>query len=162
MPSRFRDRGGNLVRNQRPSIWSNRRCASKPNQVASSGGTPIGDTVAGTQPAATQPRDFVSVRPRPGCVVLLSLPFFIHAVRRRVVVWAPTASPHAAWVAQQARNASMEMTELGQGATHLLIDHDVKYEAGFDAVFEADEVEVKRVGPRASNMTRSPSGGCRH
>ncbi|AWM36982.1 hypothetical protein GobsT_51360 [Gemmata obscuriglobus] len=36
--------------------------------------------------------------------------------------------------------------------THLLIDHDTKHAANFDTVFEAQEVEVKRVGPRAPNM----------
>ena len=38
------------------------------------------------------------------------------------------------------------------GMTHLIIDHDSKYVAGFDAVLEADGVKVKRVGPRAPNM----------
>ena len=37
--------------------------------------------------------------------------------------------------------------------THLLlIDNDSKFTDSFDAVFEAQEAEVKRVGPRAPNM----------
>ena len=46
----------------------------------------------------------------------------------------------------------MQMGDWGLTATHLLIDHDAKYAAGFDAVFEAEDVAVKRVGPRAPNM----------
>lgn len=69
-----------------------------------------------------------------------------------VAVLAPAASPDGAWVAQQARNATMEMAEQGAGITHLRIDHDAKYAASFGAVFEAQEVEVQRVGPRAPNM----------
>lgn len=65
---------------------------------------------------------------------------------------APTANPDVAWVAQQARNASMAMGEQGRGITHLLIDHDTKFTSSFDAVFEADGAEVKRAGPRAPNM----------
>ncbi|HEY1191864.1 MAG TPA: integrase core domain-containing protein [Gemmata sp.] len=97
--------------------------------------------------------DFVSVRTHTlGGVVDVYLLFFIHVGSREVLVSAPTASPDAAWVAQQARNASMAMAEQGAGTTHLLIDHDAKYAANFDTVFEAQDVEVKRVGPRAPNM----------
>ena len=82
----------------------------------------------------------------------LYLLFFIHVGSRRAIVSAPTANPDAAWAAQQARNASMQMGDWGLTASHLLIDHDAKYAAGFGAVFEAEGVEVKRVGPRAPNM----------
>jgi hypothetical protein len=57
--------------------------------------------------------------------------------------------PDAAWVTQQARNASMKKAEWNLPATHLLIDHDTKFVPGFDAVFAADGTEVKWVGPRA-------------
>ena len=36
--------------------------------------------------------------------------------------------------------------------THLFIDHDTKFTDHFDAVFEAEGAEVKRVGPLAPNM----------
>lgn len=36
----------------------------------------------------------------------------------------------------------MELADLGLGTTHLLIDHGAKYAQSFDAVFEAQEVEV--------------------
>jgi putative transposase len=97
--------------------------------------------------------DFVSVRTLTTAgFVDLYLIFFIHVGSRRVIASAPTASPDSAWVAQQARNASMQMQEWGLEATHLLIDNDPKFTSSFDAVFQADDVEVKRVGPRAPNM----------
>ncbi len=78
--------------------------------------------------------------------------FFIHVGSRKVIVSAPTANPDAAWIAQQGRNASMPMSDENLSATHLLIDHDAMYAASFEAVFEAEGTEVKRVGPRAPNM----------
>ena len=56
----------------------------------------------------------------------------------RVIVSSPTTSPNGQWVAQQARNATMTMGDLGLGVSHLLIDHDTKFTAAFDAVFEAE------------------------
>jgi putative transposase len=97
--------------------------------------------------------DFVSVRTLTSAgVVDLYLLFFIHVGSRRVVASNPTAHPDAAWVAQQARNATMEIADLGLKATHLLIDHDAKFTGAFDAVWGAEGCEVRRVGPRAPNM----------
>lgn len=97
--------------------------------------------------------DFVSVRTLTSAsVVDLYLLFFIHVGSRRVVVSSPTAHPDTAWVAQQARNATMAIADLGLKATHLLIDHDAKFTGAFDAVWAAEGCEVRRVGPRAPNM----------
>jgi putative transposase len=97
--------------------------------------------------------DFVSVRTMTlGGIVELYLLFFLHIGSRRVIVSAPTASPDAAWVAQQARNASMQMQEWGLSASRVLIDNDRKFQSGFDAVFEGQGTAVQRVGPRAPNM----------
>jgi putative transposase len=97
--------------------------------------------------------DFVSARTLTSAgVVDLYLLFFTHVGSRRVVVSNPTAHPDAAWVAQQARNATMEVADLGLTATHLLIDHDAKFTGAFDAVWDAEGCEVRRVGPRAPNM----------
>jgi putative transposase len=82
----------------------------------------------------------------------LYLLFFVHVGTRRVIASGVTANPGSAWVAQQARNASMRMAEWGLPATHLLLDHDAKFTREFDAVFRADGVEVKRVGPVAPNL----------
>jgi putative transposase len=97
--------------------------------------------------------DFVSVRTLTMTgVVELYLLFFIHIGSRRVIVSAPTANPDAAWVAQQARNASMQMQKWGLSASRLIRDGDRKFQEGFAAVFEAQGTVVQRVGPRAPNM----------
>src|SRR5262245_46733988 len=44
------------------------------------------------------------------------------------------------------------MEELGLPARFLLRDYDSKYTGDFDAVFEAEGTEVKRVGPVAPNL----------
>jgi putative transposase len=85
-------------------------------------------------------------------IVDLFILFFIHIETRRVFVAGVTAAPNAEWVTQQARNVTMVAAEMNLGMSHLIIDHDSKYVAGFDAVLEADGVEVKRVGPRAPNL----------
>jgi putative transposase len=97
--------------------------------------------------------DFLSVKSwtTSGLVDLYIL-FFLHVGSRRAFVAGITAHPDAAWVTQQARNASMVMADWGLPATHLLLDHDTKFASGFDAVFEAEGVLVKRVGPRAPNL----------
>jgi putative transposase len=97
--------------------------------------------------------DSVSVRTLTAAgVVELYLLFFIHVGTRKVVASSPTTSPDSAWVAQQARNASMQMAEWSLGVDYLLIDHDAKFTKSFDAVLEAEGAEVKRVGPAAPNM----------
>lgn len=63
-----------------------------------------------------------------------------------------TVAPTGEWVTQQARNFTMAAADMKLGVTHLIIDHDAKFTAAFDAVLEADGIEVKRVGPRAPNM----------
>jgi putative transposase len=97
--------------------------------------------------------DFLSVRgaTRAGFVEFDIL-FFLHVGTRWVIVSGVTASPDAAWVAQPARNASMQMAEWGLPASHLLLDHDAKFTREFDAVFEDEGVEVTRVGPQAPNL----------
>jgi putative transposase len=82
----------------------------------------------------------------------LHLLFFIHIGSRRVFVSSPTANPDSAWVAQQARNVSMQMEDWGLTARMLIIDHDTKFTRSFDAVFEVNDTEMKRVGPRSPNM----------
>ncbi|MDB5309424.1 MAG: Integrase core domain protein, partial [Gemmataceae bacterium] len=97
--------------------------------------------------------DFLSVKSATltGFVDLYVL-FFIHLGTRRVIVSGPTANPDAQWVTQQARNASATMADWGLPASHLLLDHDTKFTSSFDAVFESDGTEVKRVGPMAPDL----------
>jgi putative transposase len=41
---------------------------------------------------------------------------------------------------------------VGLTASRVIIDHDTKFARGFDPVFETEEAEVQRVGPKAPNM----------
>jgi len=111
------------------------------------------DPGAGPTRVGRSARTFLSVRTQTlsGAVDLYLL-FFLHVGTRRVIVSGPTARPDAAWVAQQARNASMRMGEMGLPAVLLLRDRDTKFGPGFDAVFGADGVRVKPVGPAAPNL----------
>ena len=46
----------------------------------------------------------------------------------------------------------MTMEDWKLPITHLIIDHDTKFTDHFDAVFESEGAEIKRVGPLAPNM----------
>jgi hypothetical protein len=63
-----------------------------------------------------------------------------------------TARPDRAWVAQQARNVARHFAEQGHAPTHMPLDYDGKVGPDFDAIFEADGVAVKRLGPVAPNL----------
>jgi hypothetical protein len=73
---------------------------------------------------------------------------------RRVIWFAVTDRPDAAWVSQQARNVSWELNELAMQARFLIHDRDHKYGGGSDLVFEGDGVVVIRTpiaAPRANS-----------
>jgi putative transposase len=97
--------------------------------------------------------DFFSVKSltTKGLVDLYVL-FFLHVDSRQVFLAGVTAQPDKAWVTQMARNAVLHFAEQEHAPTHLLIDHDSKYVAEFDAVLEAEDIEVKRLGPLAPNL----------
>jgi putative transposase len=78
--------------------------------------------------------------------------FFIHVSSRRVHVAGRSANPNAAWVAQQARNACMFFAEQPEKPKYLLRNNDGKFQKAFDTVFEAEKIDVIRVGPRAPNI----------
>jgi len=83
---------------------------------------------------------------------------------RRVIWFAVTDSPNAAWVSQQARNVSWEVDELGGQARLLIHDHDHKYGGGSDRVFEAAGVAVIRTpiaAPRANSHMERQIGSTR-
>jgi hypothetical protein len=61
---------------------------------------------------------------------------------RRLIWFAVTDQPDGGWVAQQARNVSWELNELGVQARILVHDHDAKYGGGSDLVFKAEGIEV--------------------
>ncbi len=78
--------------------------------------------------------------------------FFINVGTRRVHLAGLTARPDRAWVAQQARNMALVFADEPAKPQILLRDHDAKFVAEFDRVFQAEGIEVKRVGPRAPDL----------
>jgi transposase InsO family protein len=89
---------------------------------------------------------------------------YMELATRRVIWFAVTDSPNAAWVSQQARNVSWELNELGGKARFLIHNHDHKYGGGSDRVFEADGVAVIRTpiaAPRANSHMERQIGSTR-
>jgi putative transposase len=68
--------------------------------------------------------------------------FFIELSRRRVYLAGITATPHGAWVVQQARNLLMTLTDQGQSLRILIRDRDSKFTAAFDEVFRSEGLKV--------------------
>jgi putative transposase len=98
--------------------------------------------------------DFLSVKSltTKGFVDLFIL-YFIHPGSRRVIVSGITTNPDSAWMKQQARNVTGDIHDLGFPTPEILIiDCDTKYTWEFDAIFESEGTEVRRVGPRAPNL----------
>ncbi len=67
--------------------------------------------------------------------------FIIEAHTRYVRVAGATRHPDTAWVTQQARNLSFDLSERGP-FRFLIRDRDAKYPQSFDAVFAADRIRV--------------------
>jgi putative transposase len=68
---------------------------------------------------------------------------------RRVHLAGVTASPGAAWVAQQARNLLLMLAEPGRLLRYLLRDRDAKFCRGFDDVLRAEGAEIVLTPVRA-------------
>jgi transposase InsO family protein len=77
--------------------------------------------------------------------------FFIELGRRRVWITGVTAHPNAAWVIQQARNITGELTDADIAAKFLVRDRDTKYVARFDEVFKAEGTEILKTPFRTPN-----------
>src|SRR6266704_1001804 len=89
---------------------------------------------------------------------------YMELATRRVIWFAVTHSPNAAWVSQQARNVSWELDELGGQARFLIHDHDRKYGGGSDHIFTADGMTVIRTpiaAPRANSHIERQIGSTR-
>ncbi|MFC6060811.1 hypothetical protein ACFP50_37090 [Streptomyces pratens] len=63
-----------------------------------------------------------------------------------------TAQPTREWAVQQARNPAADLGMRMESLRFLLRDRDGKYGAAFDAVFEAEELEVILSAPRVPRM----------
>lgn len=82
---------------------------------------------------------------------------------RRVIWFAVTDRPDAAWVAQQARNVSWELRDLGVQGRFPIHDH-AKYGGGGDLVFQTEGIEVIRTpigAPKTNSYLERQIGSTR-
>jgi hypothetical protein len=94
---------------------------------------------------------------------------FLEPGTRRLHITGVTAHPTAQWALQQARNLTADLDTRMESLRFLLRDRDSKYTDAFDAVFEAEGLEVLLSAPQAPRMnahSRRPCvsaspGGCR-
>ena len=74
---------------------------------------------------------------------------FVEHETMKLHVVGVTANPTGCWVAQQARNLAMDLGERMAELRFLIRDRDTKYTTMFDAVLEADAIEIIRTPPCA-------------
>ncbi|WP_331721231.1 integrase core domain-containing protein [Streptomyces sp. NBC_00212] len=77
---------------------------------------------------------------------------FLELGTRRLHITGVTTHPTGAWAAQQARNLAADLDTRIESLRFLLRDRDTKYTAPFDAVFEAEGIDVLLSAPRAPRM----------
>ncbi|MFF5278892.1 integrase [Streptomyces sp. NPDC000133] len=76
----------------------------------------------------------------------------IEQANRRIRILGATAHPTADRVTQAARNIVMDLQDAGATVTHLIRDRDSKFTRAFDAVFEAEDIEIVTTGIRVPLM----------
>jgi putative transposase len=89
----------------------------------------------------------------------------IEHANRRIRVLGATAHPTTDWVTQIARNLVMDLQDAGATVRHLIRDRDSKYTRAFDAVFEAEGIEIVTTGirvPRMNSIMERWVQTCRH
>jgi transposase InsO family protein len=77
--------------------------------------------------------------------------FFISLERRWIEYVACTTNPDGRWVAQQARNLLMTLSDRQRPFRFLLHDRDSKFSGAFDAVFQSEGIRIIRTPIRAPN-----------
>jgi transposase InsO family protein len=75
--------------------------------------------------------------------------FFIELGSRRVHIAGCTATPTAAWVAQQARQLTWTLADRPEAVRFLIRDRDRKFTEGFDEVFRTEGIAIVRTPSRA-------------
>ncbi|MFF0041644.1 integrase core domain-containing protein [Streptomyces mirabilis] len=89
----------------------------------------------------------------------------IEHANRRIRIVGATAHPTTDWVTQAARNLVMDLQDAGAAVRHLIRDRDSKFTRAFDAVFEAEGIEVVTTGirvPRMNSIMERWVQTCRH
>ncbi|MFH8736173.1 integrase core domain-containing protein [Streptomyces sp. NPDC017964] len=82
---------------------------------------------------------------------LYALAFLEHGTRR-LHITGVTAHPTAQWATQQARNLADDLGSRVESLRFVLRDRDSKYTGSFDAVFEAEGMDVLLSAPQAPRM----------
>lgn len=77
--------------------------------------------------------------------------FFIEIGTRRIHFAGCTTQPNQLWVTQQARQLMWKLDEQETNIRFLIHDRDTKFTQSFDAVFQAEGIDIIRTPIRAPN-----------